>query len=577
MGKDWYEGCIDDREWRLNHLYYIQNKDGGIQRFRMNWAQRELFEGVWTRNAILKVRQLGISTFVELLGLDCCLFNRGFQMGIIDKTMTDAKSKLLKMKQAYEWMLYPPSRVAEDHVGDPEDREKVAKLARAVACGDGDPNERAAKFKQETATFENGSSVRIGVSLRGGTLQLLHVSELASVAHNFPRRAQEIISGGINAVGKDCIVISESTHEGGKYGEHYRLVKAAMENQGKELDKLDFAFYFFPWWRQEEYALPESATDTSELAEYWLEMEEKGIALTEGQKRWYYSMWKTMGPAMKREYPSTADEALANQISGAIYGGQIERLRAEGKLSCEFECDSMHPIYTAWDLGMGDYTAIWLIQPGGDGRYYVLDYYCANKAGLDFYFNKVREWERKYQLVTRHFLPFDAEASTSRVSTVTAAQYFAAAQMPYSVVPRPADIWHGIYAVRDLLPRCIFHQRCNNSIIVDTNEYMSGIDALEGYKTGGTTAGGVERSAPLHDACSHGADAFRYFAQAVASGMVGREDVRRREAGNPLLQGRRKEAEQQARASGTPWWKDATGDMRVREEKRNTHGRPNWW
>lgn len=575
MGKDWYKGCTDSVEWRLNHLYWIQDKDGGVIRFKMNWAQQELFDNLWTRNAVLKVRQLGISTLVALMGLDCCLFRSGFEMGIIDKTLEDAKGKLRKMKQAYDWMLYPPTRPAGDHVEDEGDRDAIEKFAKAMARGSSDPEARAAKFTKQSANFVNGSQVKIGISLRGSTMHLLHVSELASVAHNFPKRAEDIISGGMNTVGKDNVIISESTHEGGKYGEHYRIIKQAMENQGKELDKLDFAFYFFPWYRQEEYSLPESKTDTDELIDYWNELEAKGIELTDAQKRWYYSMWKTMGPAMKREYPSTAEEALANQISGAIFGEQVERLRAAGMIGVEFEADSMHPIYTSWDLGMGDYTAIWLIQPGGDGKYYVLDYYCANRMGLDFYFAKVMEWERKYQPVTRHFLPFDAESQTSRVSTVTAAQYFAQAQFPYAIVPRPTDKWYGIYAARDLLPRCVFHERCSHSIVLDTNEYMSGIDALEGYKTGGVSSNGTERSEPVHDACSHGADAFRYFAQAVAGGMVGREDVRRRETGNPVLQARREREREERRTKGVPgFWQE-----KRREEPRDipARGVPRFW
>lgn len=574
MGQDWYEGCTRDVKWRVNHLYYIQDKSGRVMRFKMNWAQEELFNGLWTRNAVLKGRQLGISTLVEILGLDACLFHENFEMGIIDKTLADAKQKLRRMRQAYEWMAEAPAE-AGDYVEDEEDRENIAKYAAAIARGSTDPTARSAKFTTESASFRNGSQVKIGISLRGGTLHLLHVSELASVAHNFPRRAEEIITGGINTVGKDSVIISESTHEGGKYGEHYRLIRQAMENTGRKRDRTDFAFFFFPWWRQGEYALPESTADTSELAEYWTEVAEKGIELTDAQKRWYFSLWRTMGAAMRREYPSTAEEALANQFSGAIFGEQIERLRAAGRIGCEFEADRMHPIYASWDLGMRDYTAVWLIQPGGDGRFYLLDYFCGSRQGLDFYFERMRAWEREYGLITRHFLPFDAEAATSRVDTVTAARYFAAAQMPYAVVPRAREKWGGIYAARDLLPYCVFHRRCSTPIITEGTEYMSGVDALEGYKTGGLTANGQERSEPLHDACSHGADAFRYFAQAVAKGMVGREDVRRREAGDVRMSERRRELEAAGAVRGVPaFWNDRNFDGR---RKAEVYTGPKWW
>lgn len=38
MGRDWYDGCVNNREWRLNHLYYIDTKENGLQRFHLNWA-----------------------------------------------------------------------------------------------------------------------------------------------------------------------------------------------------------------------------------------------------------------------------------------------------------------------------------------------------------------------------------------------------------------------------------------------------------------------------------------------------------------------------------------------------------
>ena len=44
---------LSDRVWRLNHLYWIINKEGKMQRFQLNWAQRRLHEQLWYRNDIL--------------------------------------------------------------------------------------------------------------------------------------------------------------------------------------------------------------------------------------------------------------------------------------------------------------------------------------------------------------------------------------------------------------------------------------------------------------------------------------------------------------------------------------------
>ena len=77
-------------------------------RFRPNWAQEELFHGLWFRNTILKVRQLGISTFCAIYMLDLCLFGRNQHCGIIDKTLEDGEAKLRKIAFAYEHLDFLP-------------------------------------------------------------------------------------------------------------------------------------------------------------------------------------------------------------------------------------------------------------------------------------------------------------------------------------------------------------------------------------------------------------------------------------------------------------------------------------
>ena len=88
---------LSDRVWRLNHLYWIINKEGKMQRFQLNWAQRRLHEQLWYRNDILKARQLGISTYVAMLMLDMSLFRPNFHCGIIDKTLVDGTGKIGKI------------------------------------------------------------------------------------------------------------------------------------------------------------------------------------------------------------------------------------------------------------------------------------------------------------------------------------------------------------------------------------------------------------------------------------------------------------------------------------------------
>ena len=181
-------------------------------RFRPNWAQEELFHGLWFRNTILKVRQLGISTFCAIYMLDLCLFGRNQHCGIIDKTLEDGEAKLRKIAFAYEHLDFLPENPTME-------ARALAALGRMVKEGCAVVEKRATRMAWST----NGS-VDVGVNLRGSTLQFLHISEFSYTALHDPARARKIRTGALNTVGKSCVVVMESTHEGGKAGLAYQLM-----------------------------------------------------------------------------------------------------------------------------------------------------------------------------------------------------------------------------------------------------------------------------------------------------------------------------------------------------------------
>lgn len=529
MGKDFYDGCLQDQKWRLNHLYYIKTKEQGIIRFKMNWAQEYLFDHLHTRNNILKARQLGMSTFTSLYILDSCLFIPNYEAGIVDKTDDDAKEKLRKIRVAFDYMLNPPKNVGADHVTDEQDKKMIAACSLKIATlRKGDKKEPITK---ENAEFTNGSIITTGTSLRGGTYNFLHMSEFGYVAAHLPQKADELISGAQETVPQKGIIVMESTHEGAKTGRNYEIIKGAMENECKaELDPLDFRFFFFTWWKQPEYRIKSRNPLDRRLDAYFASLEEQGIRLDDEQKRWYLAKERTLTDRMKTEYPSTPEEAFMARIEGAIYGTQISKLRAEGKTAHEFEVDDYLPLYVSWDLGTQDNTSMWLFQPGNDGKFYVLDYYSNNDKDMMYYLAKAQEWERKYgQLIAMHYLPHDS-AQRGRWDGTSVLQHFAKRGVPAVNVPKTSDIWKGIYATRQLLKHCIFHARVNKPPKVEDGEEppLSGMDCLEFYHTGGKGANGVIKDQPVHDETSHGADAFRIFAEAVTMGMVDKNPPKRK-------------------------------------------------
>lgn len=521
MGKDWYEGCMFDQEWRLNHLYYISTKEDGIQRFHLNWAQTELYHNLHTRNTILKARQLGMSTFTSMLILDNCLFKEGFSAGIIDRTEDDGKEKMQKIELAYSFLENPPE-TTKDHVEDEEDRKMIAAVSKVLFRKvRGDIGAVKATFSRAGGV---DSQIRIGTTLRGATLNFLHVSEYGYVANNFPLRAKEIKTGAMECVPKDSIIVIESTHEGGKTGENYRIIKGAMENQGKEkLEPLDFRFFFFPWHKQHEYRVEKDAPlGRTELSEYFGQLQNTDIELDDAQKRWYMAKYKVLGDSIKQEYPSTPDEALSSNIEGAIYGNVISRIRSQGQVAVDFETDPHAPLYVSWDIGMGDNTSMWLFQVGASSKYHVLDYYTSSGKAAAHYINKVREWEREHGLlIAMHLLPHDA-SHRDLIVGLSFEQCLQQAKFKTLVVPRTHDVWQGINATRNILPSCVFHKRCSDQVWDEEiqDSHVSGIECLENYRSAPSGANGIIKNAPLHDQYSHGADAFRMFSEAMAIGWV---------------------------------------------------------
>lgn len=520
MGKDWYDGCMLDQEWRLNHLYYITTKNDGVQRFKMNWAQEQLFKNLHTRNTILKARQLGMSTFISILILDRCLHEEGFEAGIIDRTETDAHKKLKKIKLAYNFLANPPE-TTKDHVEDEQDRKNIRKWCQIIH------SKVTAVIGEEKAVFSSAGTIdrRIdtGTTMRGDTLKFLHVSEYGYVAHNFPQRAQEIKTGAMESVPAGCVVVIESTHEGGKTGENYRIMKSAMENEGKELDEIDYRFFFFSWWKQAEYRIRSNTPlGSTELDSYFSDLAKNGIELDEEQKRWYYKKYKILGDSIKQEYPSTPEEAIASRIEGSIYGSIISRLRAAGLVGREFETDDYAPLYVSWDIGMSDNTSMWLIQVGVGGKFHVLDYYTSTGRALPHYIDKLRSWEREHgQSIKMNLLPHDANQRNMQTG-LTYQQFLYKAKFQAYICQRVGNVWNGIAATRTLLNHCVFHKRCSEQVWDDElQEYhASGVDCLEFYQTTPDGANGIIKPTPLHNQYSHGADAFRIFAEAHSAGIV---------------------------------------------------------
>ena len=321
--------------FRLSSLYHIKNKQGKKVLFTPNEEQESFYCGQHNRDIILKARQLGFTTFKMISDLDDCLFIENFSAGCICHNMDSAKDIFRnKIKFAY-------ANITDDQ------KKIIAELGYELPTPTSD--------KGNAYVFSNGSSIKVGTSYRGDTLQSLHVSEFGKICKKYPEKATEIVTGAFESVPTDSGIITlESTAEG-KEGYFFKYCTDAkkLKDLGKELSILDFKFHFFPWWSRPEYSI-EGAIQPK-LEKYFNELDNKyGIPLTDGQKAWYSGKWKDLGGDMKREYPSTPKEAFEQSIQGAYYAEQFADIYKDGRITDINNYKNEGRVHVQSDIGVGD-------------------------------------------------------------------------------------------------------------------------------------------------------------------------------------------------------------------------------
>ncbi len=205
------------------------------------------------------------------------------------------------------------------------------------------------------------------------------------------------------------------------------------------------------------------------------------------------------------EYAQEFECSFEAAIRGAYYGRLMADAQRSGRLR-PIVPDPVLPVDTAWDLGIGDPTAIWFVQRAGP-EIRLLDYYEADGEGLAHYARLLQDKAARRGFVYgRHFAPQDVlarELGSGRTREEQARRL----GIRFSVVARHR-VDDGINAVRAVLPRCWF----------DSERAQRGIECLRRYRAAYDARLGTLGDRPVHDGFSHGADAFRYLAMGMGEG-----------------------------------------------------------
>ncbi len=196
-------------------------------------------------------------------------------------------------------------------------------------------------------------------------------------------------------------------------------------------------------------------------------------------------------------------------VEGSYYSKYMSEAMSEGRIS-RVPYEEALPVYTFWDLGVSDATAIWFAQFVGK-EIHLIDYYENVGEGISHYIRQCRE---KPYVYSQHFAPHDVIARHLSTGTST---WDIARKMgwEFEILPKPPSVQEGIELARGILRQCWFdEQKCDR-----------GIACLESYRKEYNEKNRVYSSRPRHDEFSNGSDAFRVLATAYRQGYIRNESI----------------------------------------------------
>jgi len=249
------------KDWRLNNLYKIIDKDAKLVRFREFPIQREVRLAKGRIKQVLKARQMGITAGATIDLLDDTIWTPNKTTMVLAHKRGDLDKIFQKVRIAYKEM-HPSIKPVIDRGGG---------------------------SKYEMRFPEINSKIFIDIENRGDTIHRLHVSEYAFVD---PER----LRATLGAVVPTAQICYESTPNGmsGDFYQHW-------VNPHSTRTKL-----FFPWFFQPEYQVDGSHIKKYTADEKDLIRDAKnnyGIAIGKHQIAWRRVQIQENGEMFFQEFP----------------------------------------------------------------------------------------------------------------------------------------------------------------------------------------------------------------------------------------------------------------------------------
>jgi len=468
---------LPDKNWRLNNLYRIINKDGDSVPFKMNSVQQDFLSSNHNRKITLKARQLGMSTACVIDMLDDAIFTPNLACGIVSYSREHAQH-ILKRIIGHALDTWLKEYKAIFNV--------VSRSATEIS-------------------FSNGSVLRVDTTLRGGTYLHVLVSEFGKTCARNPQKAEEVITGTLNAVPIKGKIVIESTGEGNE-GFFAEMVQNASLRGNENLSALEYKLFFYPWMSESTYCMKDKIDYPVELTDYFNSLEKsENITITQPQRNWYALQKMLQGDKVRQEYPSTVSEAFLASSDAFYFAEYIEQAYIEKRCLQTPLYDALSPLYVAMDIGVNDLTVMIFFQVI-HGEIRVIDYYEDSNKGVDFYAKYLLQ-DRKY-LYHTIFLPHDAVKRDALIVENTYERdfkrLFEGTNTKFHVLKRTEKQLQISHA-KIKFSRCVFN----------ISKVKPLLDQIGKYRKKWHEATGRYIEEPLHDISSNYADAFQYMCSAV--------------------------------------------------------------
>jgi phage terminase large subunit len=185
-------------------------------------------------------------------------------------------------------------------------------------------------------------------------------------------------------------------------------------------------------------------------------------------------------------------------VHGAIFAKELGKSKRQGRIR-EVPWDNKKLVFTSWDIGKGDPTAIWFYQLFA-GEVGFIDYFEDKGEDITYYLEYLASKPYRYAVCNMpHDSKHDRIGMPKTIEQVVIDNGFRVAVVPVR------SLGDQINEARILINRAVF----------DEKNCRPGLNALGHYRWGYNNALDELKPIPVHDWASHGASAFMAAAMSL--------------------------------------------------------------